>query len=713
MFFAEVPHYSTKTHQGDTLIMEKVITKSIRNVALLGHSGGGKTSLAESMLFISRLTDRLGSVTDGNTVCDYDPEEVKRGYSVSAATAPMLWNGTKINILDTPGFFDFEGEVRQCVRAADAAIIVVDGKSGIQVGTEIAWDLATAAGIPKAFFINRFDDGEARFYKVFSAIREKYGVTVCPIQIPIIDGENVIGFANLVEMCVYTFEKQTGEYVRSSIPDKFKDMFDEYHNMLLEAIAQTSDELMDKFFNEQPISREESLEAIHQGIISGDIVPVFCGAAIKNWGIKTLLDTIAESFPRPTARKVEHLVSDDGSVSEIAIDMDSKDTSIFVFKTVADPFVGKMSFFKVMNGEVSKDIVLRNTTTGANEKLNKIFIMRGKKQIDIDYLACGDIGVTAKLSNTNTNDTLTTLSENIKYLPIKYPKPYLTMAITPKAKGDEDKISSGISKLLEEDLTVKYENNSETKQLTVSGLGDIHLDILISKLKNRYGASVDLSKPKLAYRETIKKKVDVEGKHKKQSGGSGQYGHVKITFSPGTEEGLTFTESVFGGAVPKNYFPAVEQGLKECMQKGVLAGYPVVNLAANLYDGSYHDVDSNEISFKLAAAIAYREGLPKAQPVILEPIGELKVRVPDNYVGDVMGDLNKRRGRVMGIEPSDDGSGTQVVLAEVPFAEMTDYVINLRAMTQGRGKFDFDFVRYEEVPASLTDKIIKDAKQAE
>ena len=690
--------------------MEKVYTKSIRNVALLGHSGGGKTSLAESMLYSSRLTDRLGVVTDGNTVCDYDPEEIKRGYSISSAMAPMLWNGTKINILDTPGFFDFEAEVRQCVRAADAAIIVVDGKSGIEVGTELAWDLATEAGIPKAFFINRFDDGEARFYKVFGAIREKYGLTVCPIQIPIIDGDTVIGFANLVEMCVYTFEKQTGEYIRSSIPEKFADMFAEYHNMLLEAIAQTSDELMDKFFNEQPISREEALEAIHQGIITGDIVPVFCGAALKNWGIKTLLDTIAESFPRPIARKVEKIVVGD-EVKDIEIDMNSKDTSVFVFKTVADPFVGKMSFFKVMNGEVNKDIVLRNTTTGVSEKFNKIFIMRGKKQIDVDSLSCGDIGVTAKLTNTNTNDTLTTLAEDIKYLPIKYPRPYMTMAVTPKAKGDEDKISSGISKLLEEDLTVKYENNAETKQLTISGLGDIHLDIIVSKLKNRYGASVELTKPRLAYRETIKKKVDVEGKHKKQSGGSGQYGHVKITFSPGEDPGLTFTESVFGGAVPKNFFPAVEQGLRECMQKGVLAGYPVVNLAANLYDGSYHDVDSNEISFKLAAGIAYREGLPKASPVLLEPIGELKVKIPDNYVGDVMGDLNKRRGRVMGIEPSEDGSGTQTVLAEAPFAEMTDYVITLRAMTQGRGRFDFDFIRYEEVPASIAEKIIQEAKQ--
>ena len=689
--------------------MEKVYTKSIRNVALLGHSGGGKTSLAESMLYISRLTDRLGTVTDGNTVCDYDPEEVKRGYSISAATAPLLWNGAKINILDTPGFFDFEAEARQCVRAADAAIIVVDGKAGIEVGTEIAWKLATKAGIPKAFFINRFDDGEARFHKVFGAIREKYGVNVCPIQIPIIDGTNVIGFANLVEMCVYTFEKATGEYSRSSIPAQFSEVCEEYRSMLFEAIAQTSDDLMDKFFNEEPISRDEALEAIHNGIITGDIVPVFCGAALKNWGIKTFLDTITESFPRPTARKVEHIVDEEGNISEIAIDPNSNETSLFVFKTVADPFVGKMSFFKVMNGELKKDMVLRNTTTGANEKFNKVFLLRGKKQIDVEELSCGDIGVVAKLSSVNTNDTLTSGTADIKYAPISYPKPYLTMAIKPMAKGDEDRISSGIARLLEEDRSLKYVNNSETKQLTISGLGDIHLDIVVSKLKNRFGANVELTKPKIAYRETIKKKVDVEGKHKKQSGGSGQYGHVKITFSPGEAEGLTFTESVFGGAVPKNFFPAVEQGLREAMQKGVLAGYPVVHLAANLYDGSYHDVDSNEISFKLAANIAYRDGLPQANPVLLEPVGELKVYVPDNYVGDVMGDLNKRRGRVMGIDPAEDG--TQVVLAEVPFSEMTDYVISLRAATQGRGRFDFDFIRYDEVPSSIAEKVIADAKR--
>ena len=708
--FLRKPTHLQQFIRKENLLMQQIYTKSIRNVVLLGHSGGGKTSLAESMLYISRLTDRLGNVADGNTICDYDPEEIKRGYSISSAMAPLLWNGAKINILDTPGFFDFEGEARQCVRAADAAIIVVDGKAGIEVGTELAWKMATEAGVPKAFFINRFDDGEARFHKAFGAIRDKYGLNVCPVQIPIIDGDTVIGFANLVEMCVYTFEKSTGEYMRTAIPEKFMDVCNEYHAILLEAIAQTSDDLMDKFFNEEPISREEAFEAIHEGIISGDIVPVFCGAALKNWGIKTFLDTISESFPRPTARKVERVVGADGEISEKAIDPESSETSIFVFKTVADPFVGKMSFFKVMNGTLKKDMTLRNTSTGASEKLNKIFYLRGKKQIDVDELCCGDIGVVAKLSNTNTNDTLTTASADLKYAPIKYPNPYLTMAIKPMAKGDEDRISTGVARLLEEDLTIKYKNNSETKQLTISGLGDIHLDIIVSKLKNRFGANVELTNPKIAYRETIKKKVDVEGKHKKQSGGSGQYGHVKITFSPGEDEGLTFTESVFGGAVPKNFFPAVEQGLREAMQKGVLAGYPVVHLAANLYDGSYHDVDSNEISFKLAANIAYRDGLPQAQPVLLEPVGELKVYVPESYVGDVMGDLNKRRGRVMGIEPTEDGD-TQTVLAEVPFSEMTDYVIALRAATQGRGRFDFDFIRYDEVPASLTEKIVAEAKK--
>ena len=684
--------------------MATIDTKSLRNVALLGHGGCGKTSIAEAMLYLTGGTDRLGKTADGNTVCDYDPEEVKRGFSISASLAPIAWKNMKINIFDTPGYLDFVGEVRQALRAADSALICVDAKSGVEVGTELAWDYATKAGLPKAFFINKCEDNDADFETVFNSLRDNFGNTLCPVFVPVKSGDKVT-MIDLVEMKAFAYDAK-GKRSEAPMTDDLKDIASNYKEAFNEAVAGTSDELMMKYFDGEEITKDEAAMALHQGIFEGTITPVYCGSAVNMWGIIAILDAIVESFPRHTAKKVEK--STEGA--DVEIDPAGK-TSIFVFKTVADPFVGKMSFFKVMNGTLKKDMVLKNTTTGASEKLNKVFMLRGKKQLDVEELACGDIGVVAKLANTHTNDTLTTLSTNVKYAPITYPKPYFTMAITPKAKGDEDKISAGIARLLEEDMTIKYDNNPETKQLTLSGLGDMHLDILVSKLRNRYGANVDLAKPRLAYRETIKKTVEVEGKHKKQSGGSGQYGHVKIKFSPGQEEGLTFTESVFGGAVPKNFFPAVESGLRDCMQKGVLAGYPMVHLAANLYDGSYHDVDSNEISFKLAAAIAYREGLPKANPVLLEPVGALKVFVPDNYVGDVMGDLNKRRGRVMGIEPAEDGSELQVVLAEVPFSEMTDYVIALRASTQGRGRFDFDFIRYDEVPASIAEKVIAEANK--
>ncbi len=688
--------------------MDYFSTKNIRNICLLGHGGAGKTTLAEAIMYITKATDRVGTIADGNTVCDYDSEEIKRGFSVSSAMAPAVWRDVKINVLDTPGYFDFEGEVRQCVRVADSAIIVVDGKAGVEVGTELAWDYATDAGIPKAFFINRFDDGEARFYKVFTALRDKYGNKLCPILIPCIDVDKVIGFLYLVDMKVYTFDSATGSYVTTEIPEQFMDIANEYREKLLEAAASTSDELMEKFFSDpSSITYEETVEAIHQGIIYGDIVPVFCGAAAKMWGVKSLLNTIVDSFPRPTARGCEY----DIEGKEIAIDKEGGDTSIFVFKTVSDPFVGKMSYFKVMNGELCRDTVLNNTTTGGNEKMSRLYVMRGKKQIEVDKLACGDIGVTAKLVNTNTNDTLTVRTDGIRYRIIAYPKAYMSRAIVPAAKGDEDKISLGISKLLDEDLTLSYENNSETKQLVISGLGDMQLDIVVAKLKNRFNTSVTLQECRIPYRETIKRAVkDVEGKHKKQSGGSGQYGHVIINFSPAETEDLKFTESVFGGAVPRNFFPAVEKGIRESMQRGVLAGFPMVGLAAELTGGSYHDVDSNEISFKLAATIAYKEGIPKANPVILEPVGALKVMVPDDYVGDVMGDLNKRRGRVLGIEPCENKSGYQAIIAEAPQSEMSDYVISLRAMTQGRGRFDFNFERYEELPANLAQKLIASAK---
>jgi len=690
--------------------MDKINTKSIRNVCLMGHGGTGKTSLCESMLYLSKVTDRLGKTTEGNTVSDYDPEEIRRGFSLSTAVAPFMWKDSKINLLDTPGYLDFQGEVLEGIRVADAALIVVDGRNGVEVGTEQAWELAENAGIPKAFFINRFDDGEARFRRVFDALRDRFGVAVCPLLIPMIEGDKVIGFLNLIDMKAEVYEK-SGANVESEIPDEFKEVAEEYRNMLYESIAETSEDLMNKFFAGEVITYNEAMNAVHDGIISGSIVPVFCGSAIKMWGVTEVMDTIANSFPRPTARKTEKIVTPD-SEDEIAIEPNGE-TSIFVFKTVADPFVGKMSFFKVMNGELRRDMVLRNTVSGGEEKMAHIYMIRGKKQVEVDSFCCGDIGMTAKLNNVNTGDTLTASAKNIVYAGIAFPEPFLTQAIRPLAKGDEDKISSGIAKLLEEDRTTRYENDPETNQLLISGLGDIHLDVLVAKLKNRFGTTVILEKPKIAYRETIKKKVDAEGKHRKQSGGHGQYGHVRIHFAPGEAEGLTFTESVVGGAVPKGFFPAVEKGLQESMVKGVLAGYPVVHLAADLYDGSYHDVDSSEMSFKLAANLAYKDALPKANPVLLEPVGSLTVTVPDDYVGDVIGDLNKRRGRVLGMEATHGRKGYTCVSAEAPKAEMMDYPITLRAMTQGRGVFTFRFERYEEVPANVAQKIIDDAKKAE
>ncbi len=689
--------------------MQTYSTKMIRNVCLLGHGGSGKTSLAEALLFLTKSTDRFGKIAEGNTVCDYDPEEIRRGFSLSASTAPIEYRDVKINILDTPGYFEFEGEMRQCVRVADSAIIVVDGKAGPEVGTDLAWEYATNAGIPKAFFINRFDDGEARFKKTYDKLTEKFGKKLCPLLIPCIDVDKVTGFLYLVDMQVYTFDSHSGEVVSTPIPEQFRAVADEYREKLVEAAATTSEELMEKYFGGEAITQAELVEAIHEGIIHNEIVPVFCGAATKLWGVKSLLNTIVDSFPRPTIRKVEKTL-ENGEAGELAIAADSAETSLFVFKTIADPFVGKMSFFRVMEGTLNKDMTLRNTKTGVAEKISRILLLRGKKQIEAESLCCGDIGVTAKLVNTNTNDTLTARANDFTYAPIEYPNAYYGRAIV-AAKGDEDKISTAIRRLLEEDSTIRFVNNAETKQLTVYGLGDIHLDVLVAKLKARFNVSITLEPLKFAYRETIKKKVDAEGKHKKQSGGSGQYGHVKITFSPGEAEGLTFTESVFGGSVPRNFYPAVENGLLDSMQKGVLAGYPMVNLAANLYDGSYHEVDSNEISFRLAATLAYKDGIPKANPVLLEPVGELRVTVPDDYVGDVMGDLNKRRGRVMGIEPCEGKIGFQTVLAEVPETEMADYVITLRAATQGRGRFDFTFVRYEEVPSAVAQKIIAAANQ--
>nr|MCR5262612.1 elongation factor G [Clostridiales bacterium] len=558
---------------------------------------------------------------------------------------------------------------------------------------------------PRSFFINKIDDNDADFEKDFNSLRDTFGQSVAPVLIPVADKS---AFINVVTNKLVTFDK-AGKETEAEIPAQYADFADEYRKMLDEAIAETSDELMEKFFAEEPFTEEETIQAVHDGTVSGAVSPVFCGSATTLAGITQVLDIILGSFPAYTAKGTEQVIADD-KIENIDIDVDGT-PSIFVFKTIADPFVGKMSFFKVMSGKLDNSLTLTNLDTGSSEKFSHIYTICGKKQTEVTELACGDIGMTAKLANTNTNDTLSTDAKAKSYKKVSYPEAYYSMAVMASAKGDEDKISSGINHLIEEDYTLKFENDKETKQLVLSGQGDTHLDVVVSRLKSRYGTSVTLEKPRVAYRETIKKRIQVQGRHKKQSGGHGQYGDVWITFSPGEEgtEGLTFTQSVVGGSVPKNFYPAIEKGLQEAMVRGVLAGYPMVNLAADLYDGSYHPVDSSEMAFKIAANLAYKK-LVDANPAILEPIGSLKVLVPDANVGDVISDLNKRRGRVLGMNASETKKGYQVVEAEVPKSEMTDYTISLRAISAGLGSYTFNFIRYEEVPALNAEKIIKEAK---
>ena len=671
-------------------------TKAIRNLALLGHGECGKTSLTEAMLYLSGKIDRRGKIADGNTVCDFDAEEQKRGISISAALAHVEWKDTKINIIDTPGDPDFVGEVGQALRVAGNAVIVVDGKAGVEVGTELAYNAACDAGVPRVFFVNKCDDPEYQFANSYYELRSKFGNTLCPVFIPCQVGKE-IAMIDLISVKAYTYDKDTGKRSEVEFTDEMKEMVNQYKDAFYEAIAATSDELMEKYFAGEEITRDEAALALHEGIIAGSITPVYCGSATKMWGVIAMMDAVAESFPRFTARKVEKYENGD----QVEIDVDG-DPAIFVYKTVADPFVGQMSFFKVMSGSIKRDMVLKNAN-GTVEKLAHFYVMNGKNQTEVEELACGDIGMIAKLSGTSTNDTLS-LSGQVEYSKIKYPTPYMTKAILPLSAKDESKMSPSISKMLEEDKTLRYENNKETAQILISGMGETHLSVLVARLESRFGVKVVLDDPKIAYRERITKRVDVEGKHKKQTGGSGQYGHVKIRFAPGEEEGLTFTVSVVGGTVPKNFNPAVEKGLQDAMAKGAL-GYPLVQLAADLYDGSYHAVDSDELSFKLAAQIAYKKCLEEAAPVLLEPVGDLDITVPESLVGSVMGDLNKRRGSVMGMDASETRKGFTVIHAVVPKAEIMDYPIVLRAMTKGFGTFDFEVTGYEVVPREITAKV--------
>lgn len=657
----------------------------------MGHGGDGKTSLAEALLFYTKGTDRLGKTADGNTVCDFDPEEIKRKISISTALAPVEWKNTKINILDTPGYFDFEGEVRQALSAVETALIVVSAKDGVNVGTEKAFKLAKAKGVPVMFFITKADEENADFERVFEDLQEKFGAGMCAINIPLVSNGKAAGYYNLIdEVCR---KSEGGKLVDVPVPGDAAGEISKLKDVLNEAIAATDEDLMEKFFDGGEFTKDEIRKGVEIGLKSETLVPVLCGSSMTFEGIPSLLDFIAHYVPSPK-------------------DDSASDPALFVFKTIADPFVGKMSFFKVLSGNINAGITLTNPRSGSNEKLGRIFTIKGKNQTEVDGLCCGDIGVVNKLVATGTGDVLCTAGANVEVKPIEYPKPCFSRAILPKAKGDEEKISLGLQRLAEEDPTFSYVNNAETHEQVISGMGDTHLDVIVSKLKSKFNVGVDLKEPKVPYREKISQKVRVQGKHKKQSGGHGQYGDVWIEFEPYDGEELLFEENVFGGAVPRNFFPAVEKGLRECAQKGVLAGYPVVGLKATLVDGSYHPVDSSEMSFKMAASIAYKEGLKQAKPKILEPIGKLKVLIPDSLMGDIMGDVSKRRGSIIGMAPAEE-RGMQEVQATVPMSEMASYATDLRSMTRGRGSFDLEFDSYQIAPDNVAQQIIEEAKKDE
>ena len=678
---------------------------AIRNICLLGHGGNGKTTLVESFLRTTGVIDRLGKTSDGNTVSDYDPEEIKRQISISASVIPVEYNGCKINVLDTPGNFDFAGEVVECLSVADAGILVCAAKGGLSVGTERAWKLLNERKMPRLIYISKMDEDNVDFNSAFDTLREHFGKNIAPMVVPIWDeNKRVTGIADVLHK--RAFELHDGKRVEIEVPEDKVPVIEEIYEKLMESVAETSEEFMDKYFSGEPFTYAEVVQGLKAGVKDGSIVPVLCGSAYTGLGTMMLLDLIIDLLPTPLEGIPAMGTDREGEPAEFIVSQGAVPAA-YVFKTVADQY-GKFSFVKVLSDHLSPDMTLVNTNTGNNEKLGRLYVMSGKKNTEVKELMCGDIGAIGKMDKVKTGDTLCDARKFMKLDPLPFAEPNYSKAIAPKVRGQEDKIAAGLARLNEEDPTFRVVNNAETHQMVVTTAGDIQMDVLVSKLKSRFGVEVELSEPRVAYREKIRKSVSKQGRHKKQTGGSGQFGDVWIRFEPGPNEELEFCEEVFGGSVPKNFFPAVEKGLREACLHGVLAGYPVVNLKATLYDGSYHPVDSSEIAFKTAAQLAYKAALPEASPVLMEPVGELKVTVPDNYMGDVIGDLNKRRGRVMGMDPTDDGS--QVITAEVPMAEMMTYAIDLRAMTQSRGSFVFHFVRYEDCPPAAQEKAIAEAK---
>ncbi len=687
-------------------------TDKIRNVVLLGHGGAGKTSLAEAMAYLSGITSRLGKVEDGNTVSDYGKEEQKRKISISTSVIPVEWSGYKINVIDSPGFFDFSGEVEEAISAAGAAIIVVNGKSGVEVGTQRAWDLCEKYKLPRMVYVSNMDVDNASFRQVVEDMTNLFGKKMAPFHLPIRENEKFVGYVNVVTETGNRWQGK--EVVECEIPEYNKANLQLCRDTLMEAVAETSEEMMERYFSGETFSEAEIRAAMRTNVCDGSIVPMTMGSNVLCQGIYTLLDDMIKYFPSPENREVAGINMKTNEIYHADYDF-SKAKSAYIWKTIVDPFIGKYSLIKVNSGVLKTDDVIYNVDKDVEEKIGKLYVMQGGKAIEVKELHAGDIGALAKLTGARTGNSLSTKATTIKFGKWEMPTPYTYMRYNPKNKGDVDKISQALQKISHEDMTMRYVNDSENRQMLLYGMGDLHLEVIASKLLNEYKVEVELTKPKVAFRETIRKKSDVEYKYKKQSGGHGQYGHVKMRFEPSgnLEEAYVFEQEVVGGAVPKNYFPAVEKGIQESVLKGPLASYPVVGVKAILYDGSYHAVDSSEMAFKTAAIQAFKKGFMEATPVLLEPIASVKVTVPDTYTGDVMGDLNKRRGRVLGMNPAPGGK--QVIEADVPMMGMFGYSTDLRSMTGGRGDFDYAFARYEQAPSDVQEKEVaaRAAKDAE
>ncbi len=679
-------------------------TEKIRNVAILGHGGAGKTSLVEAMAFLTGITSRLGNVTDGTTISDFDKEEQKRKFSISTSMVPIIWGDTKINVLDAPGYFDFVGEMEEAVAAADAAVIVINGKSGVEVGTQKAWNICEKHQIPRIFWVSNMDFDHADYAAIVETLKELYGSKISPLAFPIKENDKFTGSVDVVKKGAFKFADK-GKKIACDVPGSAADMLSEYYDTLMESVAETSEELMDRFFEGDEFTEQEIADALKVSVSDGSIVPVLPGVGIQMQGIDTLLDMIVAYLPSPAQCKVSGV----NTKTDEAFDADydsSKAKSALVFKSIVDPFIGKYSFVKVCSGTIKSDDTLYDVERDNEFRVSKLYVFQGSKPVEVSELNAGDIGAIGKLE-VATGDTLATKADPIRFEKPEFSVPYTSKRYLAKNKGDEDKISSALGKLMQEDPTLRTVNDGQNRQSLIYGMGDQHIDIIVSKLLTKYKVDIELDKPKVAFRETIRKNADVDSKYKKQSGGHGQYGHVKMKFEPSgdLETPYVFEQIVVGGAVPKNYFPAVEKGVQESCQKGPLAGYPVVGVKAVLYDGSYHPVDSSEMAFKTAASQAFKKGFMDAGPVLLEPIASMKVTVPDKFTGDVMGDLNKRRGRVLGMNP--DHKGNTIVEADVPMSELYGYSTQLRSMTGGAGDFAYEFARYEQAPADVQEREVK------